>query len=601
MSASRTPHYITKLKRTKIPPLHVCLDSEARIAKVGERFEHRFACAATLNVTVDAFGAERNTYPIWHGDTGTLWSNIAQDAEHNGPMVVWAQNLPYDLRVTNGLRHLLDAGWKLESISLARTASWASWRKGKDKLLLTDAFSWFHCPLGRLAELQGTPRGEFDYIGATDEELCDRCCGDVEVLATAVASILGFLIEEDLGPLRPTGSGQSHAAWRKRFMPEKSMCVHDSQSALLAERAAMHTGRTEAWRLGEIKQTLYELDLSLAYCRIAAHNPLPVALTGTLARLPHAEFPKLAGDYAILAEVEVETELPLVPVTRDDGVLWPVGKFTTTLWEPEIQLLIRKGAVVRIGRCWLYRRGDALQRMSEWTIKQLEHPESHIEPAQRRMLKHWARTLVGRMALRYQQWEPFGIHPYDRLRISYELTGESGEPIKHMQLGHEMLELAALAESKSSCPMVPGWVQSRCRVILWELIEQAEPGNVYYMDTDGLLVNAKGRANLRGSTRLARDWRLEYKAPRRNVTINGPRNIEFDSEHRLSGVPRGAVRIDEITWEGELWTGLEAALEGGHADHVRVEPAMWRVEPEQKRRRPLPGGKTEPYRLEEEP
>jgi hypothetical protein len=57
------------------------------------------------------------------------------------------------------------------------------------------------------------------------------------------------------------------------------------------------------------------------------------------------------------------------------------------------------------------------------------------------------------------------------------------------------------------------------------------------------------------------------------------------------------VTLDDITWEGEVWSGLEKALEDGHTDYVSVTPATWTVVPEHHRRELLQGGFTQPYKL----
>lgn len=593
----RSTHWITKLKRTTLPTGHLCLDSEARIIRTAGRFEHRFnvACSAYVRETTEGFEAQAGT--MTYDSPGDLWRMVSRMAETEGELVVWAHNLPYDLRVCDGLAQLLKRGWTLENISLMRTASWAAWRKGKAKLTLTDSVSWWKVGLDKLAVEQGKARGRFDYEHASDVALLARCREDVKLLADAVAATLTWLRQEDLGNFRPTGSGQSHAAWRKRWMPERSVRVHDNGWALYVERQAMHTGRTEAWRLGHIPEKLHEFDLNLAYCRIAAGNHLPQWLNGESGSMTVKQYQETPPEQTVLADVTVKTGAPLVPVTRGDRVIWPVGEFRTQLWSPEIDLLIRNGAKVTFNYCWLYKTGDALAPMAKWIIDQLENHGSELHPAVARTIKHWARTLVGRMALRYRQWDYDGENSRPDLCISYEPDLDTGDVHREMRIGNTVLLLAQLAESKSSCPMIPGWVQSRCRAILWELAQLTGTQNVYYMDTDGLLIGEQGRFFLEGKHLTGRDWSLVYKGGYNDVFIHGERNVEIGNEHRLAGIPKGAERTSGSTFEGEMWSGLERALEQGHTDYVSVMPAKWKLEPSSHRREAVDGFFTVPYRL----
>lgn len=593
----RSAHYITQLKRTKIPACHTVIDVESRMVRKAGMFHHVWEVGALHGIGLDNNGryAPGGAHPT--PTPADLWGMIDGIAKGTKNAVVWAHNLPYDLRVSDGLRQLTRLGWSLESISLAPQSAWASWERDGAKLMLCDSNAWLHRPLDVLAQDLGTSRRTFDYHKADHDALARRCLEDVGILAELVCRVLNFLVAEDLGNFRPTGSGQSHAAWRRRWMPAKSVLAHADAEALAAERLAMHTGRTEAWRWGEVEGPIFEYDMNLAYCRIAAENPLPQRLAGERMRVSPLEYSTLREQWAVLAEVEVDTDRELVPVTVDERVLWPVGQFTTMLWDPEIDMLVERGQAHHIKRCWLYSKGDALMGMSRWLVERLEQGPAVTDPVAARMLKHWARTVVGRCALRYRQWEYFGEHPHSDLCISHEYDVATGRHAEHLRIGHRMLELAELEESKSSVPSIPGWVMSRCRANLWRLIDHVGAENVLYMDTDGLLLTPAG-AN------IMHDWHggtdevvLFAKPPHSSAVIYGPRNVILGDERRLSGVPRKALRLDELRFSGEVWSGLEAALERERTDTVDVSPRHWKVKPTDHRRKHLANGMTEPHRL----
>lgn len=594
----RTEHWLTQLRSTKIPHHHVAMDTEALLVRVGSRFEHRFAVACIQEITRGDTEYQREAMPTPYTMTESLWGEISALAEASGNLVCWAHNLAYDLRVSDALQQLTDREWELENISLIPGATWVSWRYRTSSLLLCDTFSWLPVPLDRIAAALNVERLRPQYVAASLDELTDHCERDTRILAVAVCEILNYLKREDLGSFRPTGSGQSHAALRRRFLPERSIRVHCDHRALVAEREAAHTGRCEAWRHGRAGVTLHEYDLSLAYCRIAAENQLPGELSGERASLTYDDCRELEPEYALLAEVEIETEFACVPVTLDDGIIWPVGHFRTVLWDCELDLAATMEAGIKIRYAWLYRRTDALQSMCKWLLDRLNPMDNDTNALQKRMLKHWARTVVGRCGLRYRAWEAFGTHPCPDMCISYEPDDDTGEVNQNMRIGRQMLQLSALTESHSSVPSIPSWVAARCRVCLWQLCLFAGLDNVYYMDTDGLLVNTVGRNNIE---RLTEQWRggsIVYKGEHRDVTIYGPRNVELGDDRRLSGVPKRAIRRDELTFEGETWSGLEYALQTGHTDVVEVSQRYWRVTPVDKRRIHNDDGTTTPHRLE---
>lgn len=594
----RTDHFLTQLKTSKLPSYHLALDTEAIIEQEGSTYRHRFACGVVVPVELegDVFDTFEPLQPAL--EPFAMWLRIGASAEWHGHVVVWAHNLAYDLRVSDALKQLTALGWGLEAISIAKQATWATWRKGKAKLTLVDSMSWLPAPLEVITRDFDLQRPVFAYSTATPRELKQRCVFDCSVLATAVAQLLNYLRSENLGPFRPTGSGQSHAALRRRFLPARSVRVHTDAVALAAEREAMHTGRCEAWRHGKIEEPLREVDMSLAYCRIAAAHELPGELVGARVATFLEQLLQPGAEFEPLADITLTTDTPALPCTLDDRIVWPVGTFRTVLWGPELELAVAHASDITLHRCWLYKRTPALKGMATWLIERLEAGPDDTPPVVKRMLKHWARTLVGRCGLRYRLWEPFGEHPRDELCISHEVDWESGEAHENLRIGRQMLQLAALRESTSSVPSIPSWVASKCRANLWRLIEAAGGPNVAYMDTDGALLTTAGRHNLYDWGELMGEVYIQDKATHTGVTIYGPRNVDLGTERRLSGVPRKAIRLDELTFEGETWTGLQSALESGHADVVEVASRRWEITPSDQRRVHLPDGTTEPIRLE---
>jgi hypothetical protein len=593
----RTEHYLAPLKRTTIPKCHMALDTEARIVSTGSTYRHRMACAVLH--PVEQFTPSRLAVdPVHvHRTPDGLWRMVEDIARREGQLVLWAHNLAYDIRVVDGLRQLSERGWNLEAISLARTATWCSWSREGARLTICDAFSWLPAPLAKIATDLGVHRVKCDYRVATDAELELVCQADCAILGHAVSEILQTLGRENLGSFRPTGSGQSHAALRRRFLVPKSIHVHTNTMALAAERGAMHTGRCEAWVHGEVRGGVEEWDMSLAYCRIAASHLLPGKLVGERACVSIDELGALTESYCVLAEVDVVTDKPLAPTNHDGYVIWPVGCFRTVLWDPELCQLAAHNGIARVGRVWLYEMSNALAAMSGWLIEQLEDRSGNVSPIAKRMYKHWARTLVGRMGLRYRSWEWFGRHPRSELCIATEAASAESERFEHMRIGHEMFQLEALTESYSSVPAIPGWVMSQCRVQLWHLMEYVGLDQVVYVDTDGILCKRLHRGMDLAPVAIGRGAALVCKGVHHSVNIHGPRNVELGAARRLSGVPRNAVHIDELTFEGETFSGLESALHAGASGWVEVAPRRWEVVPVDRRRIHLGGGKTKPHRL----
>lgn len=596
----RTPHYLTPLKTTRIPQHHAVFDCETQASKKYGKYAHRWACGAAALVGNWGSQGFRVLESRTTTNPRTLWAAMTAAHVDGKPFVAWAHNLAFDLRVSEALRWLPTFGYSLDAIVLENTASWASFTGPAGKLTVCDLHSWLPVSLDRIAADMGLARPGFDYEGGTLTELRKRCKYDVDVTAEAVCKILNFLESEECGSFRPTGSGQSHAVWRRRFMPARTVLVHNDEHALERERTAMWAGRAEAWRYGEVKGPLYEHDMNLAYCRIAAEYDVPVKLTGHTG--PRKVEDLIAADRqgAVLADVTVTTEAPVAPTGDDGRVLWPVGTFDTTLWGPELDLLYVEGANVTVHRTWRYRCEPVLAPMANWLIEQLEGNGNWSGSVVKRLLKHWARTLVGRCALRYRQWDEYGTVPVMGLSLS-TTTATTDEAAKELlQVGESIFELAAMSEADSSVPQITSWVMSQARANLWEVIRRAGLENIYYVDTDSILVNQRGNRNLANLTGVGREIVLVHKATYGKAVIHGPRNIIVEDERRIAGIPKRAHATGELSFRGEVWTGLRSSIEGHQANQVGIHMADFNVKDIDPRRERTKNGRTVPYRMEVE-
>lgn len=593
----RKAHYLEPLKSDSLPSRHVVFDCETRIQDRFGRKAHYWAVGAAQLVSCDSDGEWYLGKVQPFDSPRDLWEFITDRQRGAKKLVVWAHNLTFDLRVSEALRYLPECGYSLEAIVLERTAAWASFTSPRGSLILCDLYSWLPTSLDKIAADMGFGRERFNYSFADADEMRRRCETDVELTAEAVRRMLLYLDCEGSGPFRPTGSGQSHAFWRRNHLPGKTVLVHEDPHALERERTAMWAGRTEAWKHGEVNGPLFEHDLNLAYCRIAAECEVPVELKHRSGATNLIGSPTHGAGFTSLCDVQVSTTEPLVPTGEGPRIYWPVGTFHTCLWQPEIDLLQASGAAVSVQRRWVYRTAPVLAPMAQWLIGELD-PDNLDTPApMRRLLKHWARTLIGRCGLRYRQWEDFGTVPKLGLSLSTMYDLETGEETELLHVGEKVMELSAMAEADGSVPQITGWVMSEARRRLWVLLCAAGLDNVAYMDTDSLIVNRDGHENLRSLERAGAAYGLVYKATWTGATIRGPRDLELESQRRISGIPVKAIRIGELTFDGEVWAGVKASLSGKQLDNVAVTRREFTVTASDKRRIHLPNGETRPYEV----
>lgn len=593
----RVAHQLGPLASDGVPSRHVILDTEASRSAVGEGESQSFALAVAEYLTWPGPAKAVDPRCEHYTDPVALWTDISGFTRNKHRTVVWAHNLAYDLRVSRALLELPALGYQLRGIVLEHQASWAVFRGHSRTILCCDLASWLPTSLAKIASDMALARPLLPRDAGEVEQLLARCTADVAVTREAVRELLELVAHRRMGPWRATGAGQSHAAWRRRFLSERPL-VHDSEAALEAERRAMWTGRCEAWRWGKVRGTAaHEYDLQLAYPHLAAAEHVPAQLLGEMRGGALASWMANKQGRALLAEVEVTTDEPLVPTCNDKLIHWPVGTFTTTLWDPELQLLLDARARVAVRRGWLYRRGPVLRDFSRWLLTELDEQSSLASPVQRRALKHMARTVIGRCALRYRSWEPFGTVPDFSLRLGEMHDLDTGECTDLLHVGNELLTLAGEVEAEDSLPQITGWVMSAARARLWTLMQLAGIENVLYVDTDSVIVNDAGAAILNELIDTGSVWQLQHKGTHRSARILGPRQLQLGRERRLAGVPLKATRVAPGVYEGEVWRSIRESVARGEGSTVVLERRRWELNAVDNRRWHLPGGETLAHRV----
>lgn len=424
-----------------------------------------------------------------------------------------------------------------------------------------------------------------------------RVWRDMRILQGAVESYLKFVEDNDLGPLAITGSGQAWAAFRRRFL-RHGVLIHDNQPLRAMERRAMWAGRAEAhWHGAILTQQVDEWDFTNAYTNIGRHTRVPVFPMREVSESESLESLLGKSNRALLAEVEVDTDAPVVPCLGDGGIIWPTGKFTTTLWTPELVELVRTGAIVSIRKGFLYQTAPLLSEWAEWVLNCLRQPDAVVPAWMKVVIKRWGNTLVGRFGMRYPQWELIGRSGRSDAFAIPLWDIDTDETHTLMQAGYQMFEQSGVTEPRHCAPMVTGYVMSTMRAILWRLMARIPREALLYVDTDSVLTTDAWRSKMEIIAAHPEFQGLRLKRSWDGFAIYGPRQIVTGDEVRFSGLPKTAERVGRHTFEGEITESLEQALGHNALDRVRMSRKRWDVQGKDTRRIGPSVGWTEPLHV----
>lgn len=588
---TRASHWIRPNHQCRIPRRHVVFDTESKFSLTGTTEIQSWRMGAAIRFRYGLSTGDQAEASVFRS-AGDLWQWVTEFCRPGQRTVVWAHNLGYDVRISECLNILPKLGWRLEWCNLDRNVSSMTWRSVRGTLVFADTWTWVPLKLGTVAPSVGLQKLSIPADIANHAHWEKYCMRDVEITYRVVSELLDYIGSEDLGNWQPTGAGMAYATWRHKFLAHKVL-VHDDEQCIEAERAAMHTGRAEAWRHGKLSSGVWtEVDMRDAYIRIAAESSLPCKLKYNTGRITNAQYSELARDYRVLARCRVVCDTPVVPVSHGGRVIWPTGTFETWLWDTEISLLSEEGQEFTVLDSYCYTRAPILADWANWILGITGETGQSISPVVRTWAKHCGRALIGRLALRAPSWEPYGENPSGETGISYLTDAGTGVTHRLMHIGGQTLIETAREEGRDSLPQVTGWIMAECRARLWRAMRAAGTGHIAHVDTDSLLTDRTGLAQLRDALGPLWGTHWQVKGSYRRLIVYGPRNYRAGQVRKVAGVPRKAREVLPNVFTGEKWSGLASDLEAGRHNQVSITQGEWVMKTTDPRRLDAPGGQT---------
>lgn len=477
-------------------------------------------------------------------------------------LVCFCHNTSFDLPVLDVFTELPLRGWKLHRAVIEAPPTMLTFRKGERTIRFLDTLNFWRMKLADIARIVGMEKGEWNAVKSTSESLTVYCRNDVDILRRAVLGYLETLKTLDLGGFADTLASQAFRAWRHRFMPVK-VAIHDHDFALSLERDCYHGGRTECFYIGKAEGRFTLVDINSMYPSVMMGNFFPIGLRGYSRRWSIEGLRRILVDHLVCARVIVRTLEPRFPVRRDGKLYFPTGEFETCLSTPELKDALFHDEVREVLEGACYKRGDIFTNFvtEMYALRQRLIEEGQSEQAF--TIKILMNSLYGKFGQHGFKYELSEFIPDLSAKLWDEVILETGKRIHHRQLAGLHQILTDTPESAESFPAIAAHVTAYARMLLWRDIERAGRGNVYYADTDSLLVNDAGLSNLSCRMDAQALGMLKVEGEYSEIEIHGPKDYRFGNREKLKGVRKNAIRVGENVYRQVKWSSLKGLLRRG--------------------------------------
>jgi len=445
------------------------------------------------------------------------------------------------------------------------------WRGGVDKehdtgrsLLILDLCNFYPLSMRTLAKWLGLEVQEMPLRKVPDDACQAVGESRVAVCLSALQVWLDFRVRQDLGYFAPTLASQAFNAYRHRFMTYP-IYVHVHNDVYEIEREASFGGRNQIFFKGRAPSSEYiQGDVTSFYASVQYGQQFPVKQVGHSARVGLGKLAELLERYAIIARVEVNTEEPRFPKRTEQGTIYPVGHYDTTLTTPELKAALHGGNILRVREIVTYEQAPIFDDYIRffWEIRQraMRTDDAYIVELTKRFLN----TLYGKFGQRIwlSRVVGHGIDAPDQIWQEYDW--QDRRSYEYRIIAGRMEQQVRDVPGRDTLLAIPAHVTAYGRCKLWELMTLAGLENVMYVDNDSLIIR---HAALRRFARLLRrdtlgGLRLCGTSP--YLYIRAPKWYVFGDTTRRAGVKSGAHRLSWGLYEQEDDRSMRWALSHGN-------------------------------------
>ena len=527
-----------------------------------EKLDERRTVHTLRNVAAIYWKPERNThaetleYRTFHDSSSfvTFCASVIRSKER---LAVVAHDMDFAAQVLDIHCRLRDIGFRATRVIIENGKWQQRWKEGRPgypdgtrSMLWLDLRNFFPTTLRQIAKWLSL---SYPSADTKDAEWISTLYG-AEWRATLTLRAMQAWIDLrdrlDLGYFSATLAGQAFNAYRHRFMMYP-IYVHVHHDVIEMEKEANYGAYVKCHFLGRAPKDDYcQVDVTSFYASVMQGNNYPTKQIGHSKRVGLRTVADLLKSYSVVARCTIASEVPRYPKREGSTVIYPVGRFQTTLATPELKDALAQGDLASVEEIVVYEHAPIFDEYVDffWNLRlrAMRSDDRYIVELAKRFLtavfgkfgqRIWLSELVRDNASGDDRiWREFDWQ--DSMEYEYRIIAGRMERSVREMLGRDTL----LA--------IPAHVTSYGRSRLWRLMEKAGRKHIYYVDTDSFIGRKIILNNLGDEFAAKTLGGLRLIKTSSHLFIRAPKWYIFGDESRRAGVPLDAYEVGWNIFEG---------------------------------------------------
>lgn len=508
--------------------------------------------------------------------------------EHLEHLFIFAHNTDFDIKVLGGIDYFIKNGYEVKSFYVEGCRFVLKLQNDKKIIEILDTMNYIPLSLKEIGKSIGLNKMEIDFNNCSKEYLKQYCLNDCEIVFLFIRKLLEFLEEYNLSQLKPTVSSLSLNIFRHKFYDIKHnpIYVHAWKSVIELERMSYKGGITDCFKIGNFTDKQYKLDINSMYSKQMRDNDFPSKLL-YYRDITHIKkenlmkyFFKYFDSKLIIARCKIYLPkkyayiLTKVTIDNEKKSMFLSGTFINTLTTPELKFVMKYGKILEIYNLAIYDKANIFKDFVNFFVDKKIKFEQEGNIAYRLFCKTILNSLYGKFGQTTKTYIPVINNKYE-FSSKYIIDTVNDDSFITMSLGNKTFEVNNTGNNSfDSSVSISSFVTAYARMNLVYLILKAKRENVYYVDTDSIIVNQEGYNNLFNEIHPTELGKLKLEEISNNSTYYRPKYYIFNHIEKCKGVKKNAVKIFEddnlLIIKQEQFSKFNTSLRKKEFDKMKV-------------------------------
>lgn len=539
----RKNHRLTTAKKLAFPTHIIFVDTETTTIQSWQK-EHRpelivghaqfIILDKELNVVECHTKTFRKTYDYW------VWvSNIFSK---HVDVTLYAHNWSFDFPTLDSDNHMRDLGYTLKSLVDGCPPIILNYTIGTRKVTYIDSMNYFRSSLKQMGAVIGAEKGDVKFDNKYTAKLLRYCIRDVVILRESILGLFMYLRDNDLSRITHTIASLALSIYLRRFNSSQIM-IDGNEERSNVGRQSYFGGRTEAFYLGESHEKRHLIDINSQYPFIMAATKFPYRTIAHYKYVGLNDLIDVMDRYCVTAVVDLDTDIAAYPVKINNRTCFPTGTFKTYLSTPEINYALNHDHIKKVYSIMLYDHTYLFKDYVDYFYNariQYRKQGNEVWAALAKML---LTNLYGKFGQSHREWTKCDFLPRGYPHTRHEVDYVTKKRLYIMEINNEVFISNTQTEARDSFPAIAAHVTAGARMMLQQTMDFVGHENVFYCDTDSLLLNDTGFNKIKKNLDDDRLGAWGFVDTYDYTNIRGAKDYVFGEINKIKGIKKNAPEV----------------------------------------------------------